>query len=230
MHSGSVSVPSTPRDGEDASVQSLSASAPNSPANSPREDPSLATPGASSGAQEGGCLPPVPPSSAKVPSFAVKPSELSPAATSGRSQLGKATNFLSGAKSAASSVAKSIGSRVEVVKPSAIAKRAKRSLLTKVRKLVEKKLKSTYETKVKFLIAADRRVPWTVRCAMHDVVDEIWGNITFETMRAFDKLIDGQAKEIEEVRSALPSGMCPLSCRRQHARETADAPRPMRRG
>ena len=196
----SLSAPATPR-GESgtpgAVPEGVSASAPTTP----REG------------EAGTCLPPVP--SAESSSGSGKFTIGLQSATSGKSPSGKSPGIIGSIKAGVGASVGAVSSKLDAVKPSTIAAKAKRTLLTRVQKLVEKKLDSTYTGKVKLSIAADRRTPWPVRIAIHEVVDEVWENIHFEAVRAFEKMIEGEAKEIEDeeenAAAKSPGGSIPPS-------------------
>ena len=135
----------------------------------------------------------------------------SPSVTTAKSPTGG--SVMSKISAGMGAATKAVSSKVDAVKPSSIAAKAKKTMLTKVQKLVEKKLDTTYTGKVKLSIAADRRTPWPVRVAIHEVVDEVWENIHFEAVRAFEKMIEGEATEIEqeEGEGGSPSKLPPPS-------------------
>ena len=45
-------------------------------------------------------------------------------------------------------------------------------------------------SRIKFMIAAERRVPWLLRQAMHETVDVIWDGVVIEVVRTFEKIIE----------------------------------------
>ena len=56
----------------------------------------------------------------------------------------------------------------------------KRAVLTKMQSLVDKRMGSVYLQSIKPGLTADRRVPWLLRVATHDLVDEVWENVRVE--------------------------------------------------
>ena len=68
----------------------------------------------------------------------------------------------------------------------------KRAMLNKVQTLVDKKMHAVYINTIKPTLTADRRVPWLVRVATHEIADGLWENIRIEVVRAFEKLKDAQ--------------------------------------
>ena len=86
-----------------------------------------------------------------------------------------------------------------VSRPASIMSAAKRKIYQKLQKRVEAKLAETYAEKLKLTVTPDRRMPWVVRVAVHDLVDEVWANVSFEIDRAFQKMIEANESEKDDV-------------------------------
>jgi len=69
-----------------------------------------------------------------------------------------------------------------------IVKYAKKRARNVMQKLIESRLASLYETKIKLMVTPDRRMPWSVRQSVHTLVDLVWVNVTEEVIRAFEKM------------------------------------------
>ena len=82
--------------------------------------------------------------------------------------------------------------------PRAIAAMAKRSLLTKMQKLVAKKLESTYGQMKLTSITPDRRMPHLLRVTIHEVVDTVWEDVQDEVLRMFEKMMRSETEEIDD--------------------------------
>jgi len=82
--------------------------------------------------------------------------------------------------------------------PRAIAAMAKRSLLTKMQKLVAKKLESTYGQMKLTSITPDRRMPHLLRVTIHEVADTVWEDVQDEAMRMFEKMMRSETEEIDD--------------------------------
>ena len=74
---------------------------------------------------------------------------------------------------------------------------AKRKVYSKVQSMVEMKMKSLWERKLKLSLTSDPRMPWFIRSAMHEVGDFLWGNISEELIRAFDKMMDDDLNNLD---------------------------------
>jgi len=76
-----------------------------------------------------------------------------------------------------------------------------------LQKKVSSKLHDMYCTKIKPSLAADRRMPWALRVAIHEVVDEVWEGVQLEVERVFEKLMENSkdVKEDDPKQSLPPS-------------------------
>ena len=121
-----------------------------------------------------------------------------PSATSARSSstspASKSPTPRSGGRKRANTLGAAIGGvkgAIGSARPANLMKGMKRGVLTSLQKRVDKKLKEMYTSKIKLSVTADRRFPWQIRCAVHEIVDEVWFGLHNEVIRTFEKMIEG---------------------------------------
>jgi len=78
----------------------------------------------------------------------------------------------------------------------------KNRLFGRLQRTLTRKLESLYVDKLKLTITPDRRMPWVMRVAIHEVADEIWDGLKVEVERVFEKMMDQHDDEEEEESTA----------------------------
>ena len=97
-----------------------------------------------------------------------------------------------------------------------VVKSVKHGAYSTLQNVVAQKLNELYVTKLKLRLTSDKRMPWIMREAIHDLADSIWLNLSEEVIRVFDKLKEGddgakQDKKADQKLSASalkPAGAC----------------------
>ena len=99
-------------------------------------------------------------------------------------------SLLGRASAAAGRASAAAGQRLSAMHPTSVVRGAKRHLYKSIQDRVGRKLVEVYTERIKHTITPDRRYPWFVRVAIHELVDEIWEAVQDETRRAFEKMIE----------------------------------------
>ena len=119
-------------------------------------------------------------SEAAAAGIATKPDEgkkvAAPAAKKQASKQGggEKKGFFSGGVGGMMSGAKNV---VMKAHPKSIVSGAKQRLYKSIQSKVGKELVKVYTTKIKTSLTGDRRMPWVLRKAIHEIVDEVWGGV-----------------------------------------------------
>lgn len=96
--------------------------------------------------------------------------------------------------------------------PRGIASSMRRTAYGKLAQMVDHKMDELYVGKVKVAFTADRRIPWVLRVAAHDVADFVWTNLTEEIVRVVETLKEkGESVEDDVPSPPPPSSKSPPS-------------------